>query len=459
MAATVVVALDDDIGLIPTICPNRHSPNGIRCRILSAPMITRLQIQNFKSIAKADLEFGRVNLFIGANGAGKSNLLEAIGLYAACLGRGIDASTLSAKGVRLSAPRIFKSSFRNRRTPKLIRLQGDVGRATYQVSLQTAADDSQLEFHSESLAESNHRVFVRHGSAGNIMRHNSDPALATPIVATEAHRGVWDANGSLADVSSPTRQELHAVGSYVIYTPQTAVMRGLLPENRVAIPLGLTGGRLPKALRELLLQRSQGDKKKRITIDEILQIIWKPGWAKIVTIGPPDLRVIPDVLSAKSEVIYIVDKYMQQTCNKVSLYDASEGTLFLLFVAIILAHSASPPVFALDNVDGTLNPAMVRTLVAHIIAMTGREATKDEPETRTRQVFLTSHNPPTLDALDLFESDQRVFVVHRSSEGHTVFRRIEPPENTTKADWIATSGGRSLSRLWLDGWIADALGK
>lgn len=422
-------------------------------------MITRLQIQNFKSIAKADLEFGRVNLFIGPNGAGKSNLLEAIGLYAASLGRGIDAITLSAKGVRLSAPRIFKSSFRNRRTPKLIRLRGDVGRATYQVSLQTTADDSQLEFHSESLAESNQRVFVRHDSVGRIMRHNSESALATPTVAAEAHRGVWDAHGSVANVSSATRQELHAVGKYVIYAPQTAVMRGLLPENRVALPLGLTGGRLPRALRELLLQRTHGDRRRRAIINEILQIIWKPGWAKTVTVGPPDLRVIPDVLSAKSEVIYIVDKYMQETCNKVSLYDASEGTLFLLFVAIILAHGASPPVFALDNVDGTLNPAMVRTLVEHIVAMTGRDAAKDAPETQLRQVFLTSHNPPTLDALDLFESDQRVFVVHRSSEGHTVFRRIEPPENTTKEDWIATSGGRNLSQLWLDGRIPDALGK
>ena len=44
-------------------------------------MIDRLEIRNFKSIAAAELAFGRVNLFIGVNGSGKSNLLEAIGLY------------------------------------------------------------------------------------------------------------------------------------------------------------------------------------------------------------------------------------------------------------------------------------------------------------------------------------------------------------------------------------------
>ena len=80
-------------------------------------MIDRLEIRNFKSIAGTELEFGRVNLFIGVNGAGKSNLLEAIGVFSACLGRGIDTNILSSKGVRLSAPRIFKSSFKNRASP------------------------------------------------------------------------------------------------------------------------------------------------------------------------------------------------------------------------------------------------------------------------------------------------------------------------------------------------------
>ena len=218
-------------------------------------MITRLHIRNFKSIARADLEFGRVNLFIGPNGAGKSNLLEALGLYTASLGRGIDASTLSAKGVRLSAPRIFKSSFRNRRTPKLITLRGDIGRSTYRVSLQTTADQSQLEFHSESLTEGRRLLFARRDSAARIMRSNSDSSLEELKVEAEATRGVWDAHGSLTTLNPVTRKELQTAGSYVIYAPQTAVMRGLAPENRPAQPLGLTGGRLPKALLELLFQR------------------------------------------------------------------------------------------------------------------------------------------------------------------------------------------------------------
>jgi predicted ATPase len=39
-------------------------------------MIRKVTIRGFKSIYSATLELGRVNCFIGANGAGKSNLLE-----------------------------------------------------------------------------------------------------------------------------------------------------------------------------------------------------------------------------------------------------------------------------------------------------------------------------------------------------------------------------------------------
>ncbi|MFA5810641.1 MAG: AAA family ATPase, partial [Thermoleophilia bacterium] len=43
-------------------------------------MIKTLHIQGFKSISDQTLELGRVNCLIGANGVGKSNVLEALGV-------------------------------------------------------------------------------------------------------------------------------------------------------------------------------------------------------------------------------------------------------------------------------------------------------------------------------------------------------------------------------------------
>ena len=41
-------------------------------------MIDRIVIENFKSLRRVDLKLGRLNLLVGANGSGKSNLLDAL---------------------------------------------------------------------------------------------------------------------------------------------------------------------------------------------------------------------------------------------------------------------------------------------------------------------------------------------------------------------------------------------
>jgi len=416
-------------------------------------MISSIHIRNFKSIADARLEFGRVNLLVGANGSGKSNLLEAIGLYAACLGRGITADVLSAKGVRLSAARIFKSSFKKRPTPAGIYLDGVIAAAKYTVALRTKPRSSNLEFRSEALIEDTATVFSRHLTRAR--KTPRDPFDADP------HRGLWDTRASMAKVTPATRAALNSIAKYVIYAPQTAVMRGLVSDTRGLEPLGLTGSRLPQAFMEVLEHATSSSTSD--DINKILNIIWKPGWAERVGVGPPKADLLPSVLPPEEESLFIADKYMKTNRNTLSPYDASEGTLFLLFVATILAHPGSPPVFALDNVDGTLNPSMVRALVDHIVTVACRDGvaaggSDASSDGRPRQVFLTSHNPTALDAIDLFEPEQRLFVVSRNDDGHTVFERVQPPTGMTKDQWITAKGGRNLSQLWLDGRIARALG-
>ena len=46
-------------------------------------MIRKVDIRGFKSIYSTTLELGRLSCFIGANGVGKSNLLEALGVLGA----------------------------------------------------------------------------------------------------------------------------------------------------------------------------------------------------------------------------------------------------------------------------------------------------------------------------------------------------------------------------------------
>jgi hypothetical protein len=47
-------------------------------------MITRLSIENFKSVRRLDVECKKVNLFIGEPNTGKSNILKALALLSWC---------------------------------------------------------------------------------------------------------------------------------------------------------------------------------------------------------------------------------------------------------------------------------------------------------------------------------------------------------------------------------------
>jgi len=61
-------------------------------------MIEEVHIQNFKSIYDLKIKTGRINLFIGENGSGKSNLLEALVFVSASDSNKLDNEFLVSRG-------------------------------------------------------------------------------------------------------------------------------------------------------------------------------------------------------------------------------------------------------------------------------------------------------------------------------------------------------------------------
>jgi len=57
-----------------------------RGEIYQVSMIRSVKISYFKSIRELEIDLGRVTVLIGANGSGKSNVLEAIGIASAIAG-------------------------------------------------------------------------------------------------------------------------------------------------------------------------------------------------------------------------------------------------------------------------------------------------------------------------------------------------------------------------------------
>nr|HPH20929.1 AAA family ATPase [Haliscomenobacter sp.] len=67
-------------------------------------MLKEITIKNFKSIANDTIELGRVNVFIGENGCGKSNILEAVGFASTGIENRVGNENLISKGVRVAKP-------------------------------------------------------------------------------------------------------------------------------------------------------------------------------------------------------------------------------------------------------------------------------------------------------------------------------------------------------------------
>ncbi|PXA90516.1 hypothetical protein DMC18_14575 [Caulobacter sp. D5] len=420
-------------------------------------MLKKLKIERFKSIYEAELNFGCANIFVGPNGAGKSNVLEAIGIVASALSRGMDQNALDLRGVRLSLPHLFKSAFKNAKLPAAFHISAKFEHGTYECSIRSGVNSPYLEFHSEAMFDGDQKVFGRGPRGARIYGQNSI-LNEIDLSAMDTHRSIWDILGSILKISDDFRSEINDFSNFAIYAPQTAVMRGLAIDARVMEPLGLTGSGLAQAFQDVLGARVNAS--NRFRIDDILSIIWKPGWADSVRVRPFDPNIVPPQVRSEGALIYIRDKFMNSKRNFVSPFDASEGTLYLIFVATLLAHKDAPKVFALDNVDGTLNPDLVRKLTDHIvrISSSGGEADVDVGQ----QVFMTSHHPSALDSFDIFNNNHSIFTVNRSGEkmqpqGATAFRDIRPPKGMTQDDWVLNHKGKNLSQLLLEGRIPGAL--
>src|ERR1017187_428897 len=270
-------------------------------------MITKITVTSFKSIENAEIELGNLNVFVGANGSGKSNLLEAIGVLSAAADGKVNDQRLSERGVRLGDPKLYKSAFPpgGRQVPD-IAFSGSSQEAHYDVSLNNpvARTRPSWRFETELLERGSKELVRRDSSLRN--SPNTEIGLAA-IKAVELKE------------DDPALALIRRLQNFVIYSPSTPVLRGGGKEDPPRQPLGLSGGRLPDAVHELIDASREGKFAKRVC-DEALQLI---PWAK--TFGS---------VSSPRKIMFF-DKYMKRFGNLISGDNASEGAMYVLFMAVL----------------------------------------------------------------------------------------------------------------------------
>lgn len=384
-------------------------------------MISSIHIRGFKTLLDATLDLGVVNVFIGANGSGKSNILEALGVLSAASSSTVTDESLLRRGVRPGLPTIYKSSFKSKRMPPEIRLEAVADDAVrYKVSLHNPIErpTTAWQFKSESMNIEGRELFT---GGVKTWRNREVGLAATSLVHSE--------------LNSPEVRFLRMLQGYAIYTPNTPTLRGLLPDS-VRGAIGLQGGGLAEAVARVL--DLEGENEKAYA-EEALELL---DWVSEASVSTSAKLLLSPSVARPRKLLVFEDRFMKSGRDKLAAYDASEGALYVLLALVLARSPETLPLFAVDNFDQALNPRLVKELVRLFCRW------MVQPSVQHRQALLTVHNPLVLDGLPINDDRIRLFAIDRDNDGVTRIKRVVVDQKllaTAKEnDW-------PLSRLWIQG--------
>ena len=383
--------------------------------------VRKVTIKNFKSLYDVSFQPGNVNVFIGANGSGKTSVLEAIGVLSAAMTDRVDNNSLQRKGVRLSVAPLYKSKFADiarESTSVDLSLDWRKGNSDYQYSvhLTVPSDDDAWRYHAESVSKDGNQVFGRSNRSSKQMNNKIGYYPLSEMLSGEEYlsAGKYMAN-------------------YGIYQPDTLTLRGTVPDPAQVTPVGLNGGRLAEAMSELF-HLSDGEMLfGKLSMEEVLELI---DWAADFYVTKPKKTNLNAGVPSSNQVIEFKDQFLKDAARFTG-YDASEGALYVLFMLCLAMHPNTPKMFAVDSFDHAMNPRLAK----RITEIFSRLIIENK-----KTVFMTTHNPLVLDGLDLRDERIRLFTTERDSQGHVEINRIQISDKLIKT-------GLSLSRLWINGYL------
>ncbi|MDX2283029.1 MAG: AAA family ATPase [Bacteroidia bacterium] len=385
-------------------------------------MIRQVSIKGFKSVHDQTIELGRVNCFIGANGTGKSNVLEALGVLGAAANGVVDDESLLRRGVRAGLPRLYKSSFAADPAPPHITI-GAVSEsgASYRIALLNPlyAPEPAWSFKTEVLSDGTEPL-----SSVGVRNPPKNPQ------ASLAALRLVD-----LDPANPAAVLMKTLQSYAIYCPHTPVLRGIVPDQQPRVPAGLNGGLLAEGFRQL--QEDLAGEAGEALLDQLMELI---DWVSDIQATSQGAALLSPKVPRTAWMLKFTDRFMNGSRNTLTAYDASEGALYVIFTALLCLSPRAPRLLAIDNLDQALNPRLVSRLVSCLSGWLSSHSSG------SRQLLFTAHNPAVLDGLSLEDPEVRLFTVDRNSHGHTSIRRLEMTEALFELNQTYP-----LSRLWLMG--------
>lgn len=391
-------------------------------------MLRSLTIRNFKSIVDLTLELGRFNVFIGENGCGKSNILEALAMIAGVESDRLSNEDLVLRGMRVAKPSMLRSAFVGHPPDDLIDITAswESGAIAYHSQYHLAFEEGRwIEQTRRFLLQELLKVIEQHPQVRAAVRAEEigDVELIRDRIFTSASESDASIKAQLETRANAQKQ----LRSYAIYCANTLALRGLQVQSRHE-PLGIYGEGLDVAIAQL------PDELRAELVEHAKMIAWLDD-VEVDRDGARKLR--GDKPGRSVSELYFADRFLSEECRVFSAENANEGILHVLFHLVLFLHPRAPRLFAIDNIETALNPHLLRHLVKALAVMSAAH---------DRQALVTTHNPAALDGLNLHDDEQRLFIVSRDDDGHTQARRV-----TVKPDHSVNGAKLKLSELWMRG--------
>lgn len=374
-------------------------------------MIARIKIQNFKSIVNMTLDLGRINVIIGTNGCGKTNILEAITFASAASQNKLENEFLGTRLRNVPSQFMF-SAFEDidsqeginiaikeeKEVNYKIKLIDNKWKAATSANIEDFASFEKFKEQANKIGES---IANKNNSSDIIKEWKAPDDLLETLME-------W-----LKIVPHPE------LANFLIYAPEETKLRTFSDDTYI-LPFGRRGEGLFQHLRQLT------ENKDEVAIKAINEGLFMLDWF--------DGFNIPDNLLTNEYKLSIGDRYLSESLHQFDQRSTNEGFLYLLFYLTLFNSKEAPSFFAIDNIETSFNPKLCTRLTEYL---TGAAKKND------KQVILTTHSPYVLDGLDLSDDEIRLFVARRDIDGHTRIERIPYRDNRTI----------SLSDLWMSGLI------
>lgn len=398
---------------------------------MTTPRILRVGIKNYRSLANVDLPLGPLNVLVGANGAGKSNLLSTFRFLASLIRLDL-AETLSAAG---GMDNVLFHGERN----KSRRLSIELEAIATQYSNTNATDVYGLSLSAPRgggyvVREESFQFKRTKGQGRRITIHGDEVLVEDDVRGSRTKRekrfGINEQSLGLSTLprlaeeagGKQVREFNDLLSSFVVFDVNVPMARR--PSRTDGIQgLASDARNLAAFLQQLSLD------------DETWDLLKEDA-----------RRVLPQLLDIDFEVIggagaaTAVRLHERGLASPTYLADASFGTVRLLGLLALLYDPQPPPLTCIEEIDHGLHPQAFNLIVELLRDASARS-----------QFLVTTHSPAVVNRLE----PEELVVCERRGDGSSAIPAVSSKLVREKED--AARGRLRLGELWFTGALGGGL--